>query len=113
MAKPKFIDDEAFRSLRSGDLERFHALIAERDSVDFTDCDLRGTVMRHAEIDKLILRGSYLRDADLRGLDLREKDLEGCSLFHAKVSGAYFPPQFSAEEIRLSVELGTRLRTMK
>ena len=113
MAKPKFIDNEAFRSLREGDLDRYHKLIAESESVDLSNCDLRGTVMRHADVDKLILRGCYLRDADSRGLDLREKDLEGCSLLHAKVSGTYFPAHISAEEIRLSVEQGIRLRTTK
>jgi uncharacterized protein YjbI with pentapeptide repeats len=49
----------------------------------------------------------------LRGVDLRQALLEGASLGSAKISGSYFPNQFSAEEIRLSVEYGTRLRAAK
>jgi hypothetical protein len=38
-------------------------------------------------------------------------DLAGCSLFHAKVSGTLFPSNLDADEIRLSLEQGTRMRT--
>ena len=40
-------------------------------------------------------------------------DLEGCSIFHAKVSGTYFPENLSAAELRMSLEMGTRLRITK
>jgi uncharacterized protein YjbI with pentapeptide repeats len=113
MAVPKFLHDEAFKCLRSGDLDGYHAKIATMKDVDFSDCDLRGTDLRQADLSKVKLTGAYLRDADLRGLDLRHLDLEGCSLFHAKVSGTYFPGNLSAIEIRMSVELGTRMRTHK
>ena len=108
--RPKFLEDEAFRSLRAGELERFHAEIAGRETVDFSNCDLRGTDLRGADLSKVVLRGCYLRDADLRGLDLSRLDLGGCSLLHAKVSGTLFPLNLRAEEIRLSLEQGTRLR---
>jgi uncharacterized protein YjbI with pentapeptide repeats len=110
MTRPKFIDDDVFRCLRAGELDRFHHLIERRDVVDFSDADLRGTDVRKADIAKVVLRGAYLKDADLRGLDLRKHDLEGCSLHNAKIGGAYFPSNVSAAEIEMSVRHGTRLR---
>ncbi|HUT23825.1 MAG TPA: pentapeptide repeat-containing protein [Sumerlaeia bacterium] len=108
--KPRFPDDEAFRCLRAGEIGSFHKAIAGRDAVDFSDADLRGADLRNADLSKVILRGAYLRDADVRGLDLRHMDMAGCSLRNAKVSGTYFPANLPPEEIRLSVEHGTRLR---
>ena len=37
-------------------------------------------------------------------------NLEGASLLGAKLSGTYFPTELSAQEIRLSLDTGTRLR---
>ena len=53
---------------------------------------------------------SYFRNADLSGIDFRETNLEGASLLDAKLSGTYFPAELPAEEIRLSLDTGTRLR---
>ena len=69
--------------------------------------------MRRADLTKVTLANAYLRDADLRGIDLRNVDLEGCSLYQAKISGVYFPNDYSAEEIRTSRSYGTRLRKGK
>jgi uncharacterized protein YjbI with pentapeptide repeats len=110
MPQPKFLDDPAFRCLRTGDQEGFQAQLSGRKQLDFSDCDLRGADLRGTDISKVILRGSYLRDADLRGLDLRTVDMEGCSLYHAKISGAYFPANVPATEISTSVQYGTRIR---
>lgn len=109
----RFPDDEAYRCLRSGEIAAYHKLVAGRTEIDFANSDLRGVDLRKVDPSNLILRGAYLRDADLRGLDLRALDLEGCSLFHAKVSGVYFPENLSPEEIRLSLETGTRLRVRR
>ena len=78
-------------------------------------CDLRGLAFRGRDLRELDARGvdfgdAYFRDADLRGIDFRESNLEGASLAGAKISGVYFPSELTAEEIRLSVEFGTRLR---
>ena len=108
--RPRFMDDEAFRCLRSGELGRFQQIAASRQSLDFSGADLRGADLRQADLSKVVLRNSYLRDADLRGQDLSHMDLSGCSLFHAKVSGTLFPSDIPAEELRLSLEFGTRLR---
>ena len=56
---------------------------------------------------------AYFRNCDLSGIDFRETNLEGASLLDAKVSGVYFPDELSPEEIRLSLDHGTRLRYNK
>jgi uncharacterized protein YjbI with pentapeptide repeats len=110
MAQPKFLDDPAFRCLRTGDLDGFRKQLADRPSVDLSESDLRGVDLRGLDLAKVQLRGTYLRDADLRGLDLQHVDMEGCSLYHAKISGAYFPTNVSAAEISMSVQYGTLMR---
>ena len=112
MPKPAIIDDPAFRALRSGNLDDYHASIDARERVDFSGADLRGTDLREADLQKVNLRNAYLRHADIRGQDLRRVNLEGASIHNAKISGVFFPPNIAAEEIRLSWEFGTRLRLM-
>ncbi|WP_121493183.1 pentapeptide repeat-containing protein [Pseudomonas aeruginosa] len=56
------------------------------------------------------LAGGDFRGLDLRGVDLREARLEGASLAHAQISGTYFPLRLAPDEIRMSVNFGTRLR---
>ena len=110
MARPRIVDDPAYRDLRADDLKHFQEHIAGRQKVDFSNADLRGVDLRNVDVSKLILRDAYLRDADLRGLDLRKLDMEGCSLHGAQISGTYFPANVSAQEIANSVEYGTRIR---
>jgi uncharacterized protein YjbI with pentapeptide repeats len=113
MGQPRFPDDPAFRCLRTGDAEEFSKQIAGRKAIDFSDTDLRGVDLRAIDLTRVIIRGAYMRDADLRGLDLRHLDMEGCSMYHAKISGAYFPANLRAEEIANSVQYGTRVRTSR
>ena len=56
---------------------------------------------------------SYFRPADLRGVDSRRANLEGASINNAQISGAYFPPELSPEEITLYLTHGTRMRYRK
>lgn len=113
MAKPRFLNDEAFKCLRVGEIDQFHRIIESRSLVDFSGADLRGTDFRNVDFRKITLRDAYLREADLRGCDLRQVDLEGASLHNAKIAGVYFSESLSPEEIQLSVQHGTRLRTVK
>jgi uncharacterized protein YjbI with pentapeptide repeats len=113
MPQPRFLDDPAFRSLRIGDFEGYHQHVADRREIDLSDTDLRGVDLRGVDLSKVVIRGAYLRDADLRGLDLRRLDMEGCSLYHAKVSGAYFPANVPPDEIVASIQFGTRMRTTR
>ena len=113
MALPRFLDDPAFKALRLADFEAYNRQVNGQKRVDFSNTDLRGVDFRGiADVGKLSVQGAYMRDADLRGLDIRSWDMEGCSLYHAKISGAYFPATMSAQEIIMSVQHGTRLRAV-
>jgi uncharacterized protein YjbI with pentapeptide repeats len=110
---PIFLDDPAFKLLRVGDVDAFHEAVAGRDSVDYSGADLRGVDLRKIDIHNMVLRDAFLRDADLRGCDLRHLDLSGVSMRGAKIGGTYFPDNVTADEIRMSVRHGTRIRTVK
>ena len=103
-------NDNAYQALREHDMKTFNSILAEKIHLDLSNCHLRGVDLRNTNIKKIIISGAYLKNADLRGLDLRTNDLEGASFHGARISGAYFPSDYSAAEIRLSVEIGTRLR---
>lgn len=113
MSSPKFIDDEAFKCLRAGDLAGYQRATEGRKVVDFSGVDLRATDFRKIDMSKLVLRNAYLRDADFRGCDLRNTDLEGASIHNAHIAGAYFSDTLAPTEILLSIQQGTRLRVQK
>ena len=75
--------------------------------------DYRGRDLRKMNARGLDFSSAYFRNCDLSGIDFRETNLEGASLLDAKVSGVYFPDDLSPEEIRLSLDHGTRLRYNK
>ncbi len=103
-----------FQLLVEEDIKKFNQMKAEGNvSLDLSGAHLRGLDLRHLDAKGLILKDAYLRGADLRGIDFRQCEMEGASMAEAKVSGTYFPDHFSAEEIRLSIEKGTRLRPIK
>jgi len=93
-----------------GKLAEFNALAADAPP-DLENVSLRGVDLQGFDLSHANLRGAYLRAVDLRGCDLYWADLDGASLHGARVSGVRFPRSLAADEIRLSVELGTRLRT--
>ncbi len=108
--KPRIIEDEMYKLLRVSDADEFNRRRATGTAVDLRGVDLRSVDLRGFDLSELDLTDCYLRQADLRGQDLRTCCLEGASLRSARISGAHFPRQLPAEEIRLSVDLGTRLR---
>ncbi len=95
--------------LREEKVDQFNALAAEKP-VSLENADLRMVDLRRATLTKVNLRGAYLRSADLRGVDLSDADLTGASLHDARISGCLFPMNIAADEISLSVALGTRMR---
>jgi uncharacterized protein YjbI with pentapeptide repeats len=99
--------------LSDGDVAGFNKEVERVGRADLTDADLRALDLREANLRGSDLRGAYLRDADLSGQDLSEANLAGASLFHAHISGALFPPGLAPEEIRLSLDFGTRLRVVR
>lgn len=108
--KPEIKSDELYQMLRQEDIDAFNA---NRDSMDTSQLksgDYRGRDLRKMNARGMDFSNAYFRNADLSGIDFRETLLEGASLKDAKISGVYFPEELSAEEIRLSVDAGTRLR---
>jgi len=88
MDKPVIKQDPLYQLLRTEDIKGFNE---QRDRLDTSE----------------------LKNGDYRGRDFRNTNLEGASLLDAKLSGTYFPAALSAQEIRLSLDTGTRLRYSK
>jgi uncharacterized protein YjbI with pentapeptide repeats len=108
--RPKFTKDPMYQMLRVDDTQGFNLRKEQGGICDLRGVDLRGLDLRGLDAEGLDLRDSYFRDTDLRGVDLASAQLDGASFYGAKISGARFPATLSAEEIRLSVEHGTRVR---
>lgn len=110
MDKPEIKQDPLYQLLRNEDIKGFNE---QRDTLDTTELrsgDYRGRDLRNMNADGLDFSGAYFRNSDLSGIDFRNTNLEGASLLDAKLSGTYFPPELSPEEIRLSLDTGTRMR---
>ncbi len=103
-------DNPLYKLLLDEDVEAFNRQRGLGGDGDLRSVLLRGMDLRGLDATGLDLRDAYLRGADLRGVDFRQCQLEGASLADAKISGCYFPKELSAEEIRMSVEKGTRMR---
>ena len=110
MSKPTISDDPLYQLLRNEDVKAFNEQRDTLDNSQLKSGDYRGRDLRNMNAAGLDFSNSYFRNTDLRGIDFRETNLEGASLIDAKVSGTYFPEALSAEEIRLSLDTGTRLR---
>lgn len=111
MATPVISDDPLYRLLREGKVDEFNQRIAAGEQVNLTGCDFRHLSLQGLQTKGLDFSNSYFRQADLRGVDFSEcLSIEGASIHGARISGAYFPSQISADEILLSLEHGTRMR---
>ena len=110
---PQISDDPMYRLLREGEVEEFNTRRASGETCDLCGCDFRTLDLRNLDASGLDLRDCYFRQADLRGVDLTNANLEGASINAAKISGAFFPPELSAEELMLSLTHGTRMRYQK
>ena len=107
---PQIKDDPMYRLLREGGVEEFNSRRAGGEDCDLRGCDFRTLDLRKLDAKGLDLRDCYFRQADLRGVDLSETNLEGASINMAKISGAFFPTELTAEELNLSLTHGTRMR---
>lgn len=107
---PRAINDPLYVLLREEDIAGFNRARAAGNTASLAGAMLRSLDLRGLDAAGLDLRDACLRGCDLRGIDFRTAQLEGATLTEARVSGCYFPAGFSAEEIRLSLEKGTRLR---
>jgi uncharacterized protein YjbI with pentapeptide repeats len=110
MAMPEKRGHPMNRLLHDGHVEEFNRRRGAGEGCELAGEDLRGVDLRKLDAVGLDMRGCYLRQADLRGVDFSRTNLEGASIYCAKISGAWFPLELSAEEINLSLVHGTRMR---
>jgi uncharacterized protein YjbI with pentapeptide repeats len=110
MSQPKLLDTPLYALLHKDDISGFNSVRPKDGSIDMVGGDFRGLDLRELNADGIDFTDAYFRSADLRGIDFRKANLEGASLGHAQISGAYFPPELSADEILMSMNFGTRLR---
>jgi uncharacterized protein YjbI with pentapeptide repeats len=112
MSKPMILHNPLYDLLRAEQIDEFNQRKAEIESNEglFSGGDFRGLDLRNLDADGLDFRDAYFRGADLRGVDFRKANIEGASFCQAHISGCYFPKEVWAEEIRLSVDLGIRIR---
>ena len=103
-------DEPLYRLLREGHIKEFNSQRAAGINGDLTSSDFRSIDLRGINADNIDFSGCYFRQADLRGIDFTYANLKGASIHAAKISGAYFPETFSADEITMSLLHGTRLR---
>lgn len=111
--EPKVKDDAMYRLVREGNVETFNSEREKGTLFDLTGADFRGVNLTGINADGLDLSRCYFRQADLRGLDLRGATLDGASIHAARISGVYFPDDFSTGELTMSLLHGTRLRRGK
>lgn len=112
MPKPMIFHNPLYDLLRTEQIDEFNRRKAEFESTEglFRGGDFRGLDLRNLDADGLDFRDAYFRGADLRGIDFRKVNIEGASFCQALISGCYFPKEVLAEEIRLSVDSGIRIR---
>jgi uncharacterized protein YjbI with pentapeptide repeats len=110
MAKPVIHTNPLYQLLREERITEFNEHRARGENAELSGGDYRGLDLRNINADGLDFSDAYFRNSDLRGVDFRNTQLEGASIAEAHISGCYFPAELSADEIRLSVNLGTRMR---
>ncbi|MFJ2366419.1 pentapeptide repeat-containing protein [Pseudomonas sp. NPDC087697] len=110
MSQPKLLDTPLYALLHKDDITGFNRERPKSGPIDMVGGDFRGLDLRDLNAEGIDFSDAYFRSADLRGIDFRDSSLEGASLAHAQISGAYFPPELSADEILMSMNFGTRLR---
>jgi uncharacterized protein YjbI with pentapeptide repeats len=113
MDKPVIKQDPLYQLLRTENIKGFNEQRDRLDTSELKNGDYRGRDLRNMNAAGLDFSNSYFRNTDLSGIDFRDTNLEGASLLDAKLSGTYFPTALSAQEIRLSLDTGTRLRYSK
>lgn len=96
--------------LREGHIEEFNQRVQAGETIDLTHCDLSRLDLRGLHTQGLDFTNSYFRLTNLSGIDFSEAILRGASFKKANISGVLFPVELSAEEIKLSIEYGTRVR---
>lgn len=112
MAKPVIHKNPMYELLRAEKVVEFNQRKARGELKEghLRAGDFRGLDLRELDASGLDLRDAYFRGADLRGIDFRGCQLEGASFCQAHISGCYFPRELDADELRLSIDVGIRVR---
>lgn len=110
MAPPIVHRNPLYTLLKDEQIEEFNRRKAAGETGELSHGDYRGLDLRNLDAAGLDFSGGYFRGADLRGIDFSTAKLDGASIAEAHISGCYFPDALSADEIRLSLTLGTRMR---
>jgi len=112
MTKPVVHHNPLYDLLRAEQVAEFNRRKAAGEETNdlLRGGDFRGLDLRELDASGLDLRDAYFRGADLRGIDFRNTQLEGASFCQAHISGCFFPEALTADEIRLSFDLGIRVR---
>jgi len=112
MTKPVIHKNPLYELLRSERVADFNQQKAKgaMKGDELRGGDFRGLDLRELNASGLDLSDAYFRGADLRGIDFRKTHLEGASFCQAHISGCFFPKEITADEMRLSFDLGIRIR---
>ena len=110
MKWPEISSDPLYQLLHNEEIEQFNEKRKTLETINLKAKNYRGLDLREMDAKGLDFSDAYFRGADLRGIDFRQTNLEGASMAEAKISGCYFPKELTADEIRLSIDHGTRLR---
>ena len=110
MSGPVIHENTHYHLLRDENIAEFNRRKQAGETATLAAGDYRGLDLRGLDASGLDLSNAYFRNADLRGIDFRNTQLDGASIADAQISGCYFPEPLSAEEIHLSLTLGTRMR---
>jgi len=109
----ELLKDPLFMLLVDENISQFNAEKRKKNvALDFSGAMLRGLDLRNMDATNINFTNAYFRGADLRGIDFSTCQLGGASIAGSKISGAYFPKNLAPDEIRLSYDLGTRMRTV-
>jgi len=107
---PEIKKNAMYQLLRVGKIKEFNHHKKKGKTCDLTHCDFRAIDLQGLDASGLDMSGCYFRLADLRGIDFSSTKLAGASIHDAKISGTYFPKEFSSDEITMSMIRGTRMR---
>ena len=109
---PKIVKDELYQLLRNDRADEFNRKRPQKP-FKLSGLDFHGQSFKGVNVEGIDFSNSYFRQSDLRGVNFKTCNLEGASIYNARISGVYFPENLSPDEIKLSLEHGTRMRCEK
>ena len=111
--KPLIYEDPLYQLLREGNVQEFNQRKTQGEKATSRVAISAISTCAGSTPPASTLPERYFRAADLRGVDFSKACLVGVSINGARISGAFFPVELSAEEISLSIQHRTRMRYNK